>query len=184
MFPGILNQPNLSNPLFTLLPCPRDWNPGILFPWVQDAAKSAMCVSLAATVPPTAKMLHSLLNASCLCSSWCQAVFYYIEPTVLMQGFVGGFFLGGGVFGGSDDHTIEGGKFLKAMTPKNSCWLHTEAHISLPLTNVMPQGSFNTDQSLDNNILLGIKKEGSGHEGRVQEHEKENGMGEKKTSLK
>lgn len=52
-----------------------------------------MCVSLAATVPLTAKMLHSLLNASCLYSSWCQAVFYYIEPTVLMQGFVGG---GGG----------------------------------------------------------------------------------------
>lgn len=86
---------------------------------------------------------------------------------------------GGRLFGGGDDHTIEGRKFLKAMTPKNSCWLHTESHTSLPLTNVMPQGSFNTDQSLDNNILLDIKKEGSGHEGRVQEHEKGNGMREK-----
>lgn len=153
-----------------------DWNPGILFPWVQDAAKSAMCVSLAATVPPTAKRLHSLLNASCLYSSWCQAVFYYIEPTVLMQGF-----------GGREEcleevmiTLLREGNSLKPWPKKNSCWLHTEAHTSLPLTNVMPQSSFNTDQSLDNNILLGIKKEGSGCKGRVQGHEKGNWMGEKK----
>ena len=157
----MLNQPGLSNPLFIPPPHLGELNPGILFPWIQDAVKSAICVSLAGTVPPTAKMLHNLLNVSCLCSSWCQAVFYYTEPTALRQGFAG--VVGGGA-GRREPSHYEGRENSLKPWLQNSCWLLTEAHTSLPLTNVRPQGSLNPDQSLDNNTLWAERRKELGRD--------------------
>lgn len=65
---------------------------------------------------------------------------------------------GKGMFGGGEDHTTEGGRFLQTMTPNKQLWLLIKAHTPLSLTNAMPQGSSGSHQSLDTNPL--VKKEG------------------------
>jgi hypothetical protein len=82
-----------------------------------------------------------------------------MKPTALMQVSWGRRRDGKGMFRGGGDPTTEGGRFLPTMTPKkkkkkkNTAVITHKGPHTLSLTNVMPQGSSGSPQSLDTNTL-------------------------------